>query len=140
MVIPLLLLLGASPQISILASIDDAKPRPGWVYARAGQKVTLWAMLPGDKLKSIRWFKLEPVLESVDNTQPRFHFEPIEYRETELEKCRGLASCPAEVSVTVLPKVDQLPGVGTMAFVVKARTTPGGTFAGRGGGSPELVL
>ena len=144
--IELLLLLGASPTLSLSASVDGARARPGWVYARAGEKVTLEANLVGGNAKSFRWFKLEPAIESVDNTQPKFHFEPILYREVELEACRDHRTCLADVGATVLPKVELLPGVGTMAFTVKvmldngaALKTPGLEAVKYGGLKPEVM-
>lgn len=117
----ILLVLAAAPKIS--ATVDGAPAPAGVVYARAGQKVVLLAKAP--KAKAWKWFKLEPTTESVDNTQPSFHFAPIAYRATELEACRDQAECPADVSPTVLPKVDALPGVGTMAFQVEVTGTDG---------------
>ena len=144
--IPLLLVLAAGPSLSLSASVDGDQAKAGWVYARVGQAVILRASLSGEKPKRVRWFKLEPAIESVDNTQPRFHFEPIPYREVELEACRDALVCPAEVSVTVLPKVEQLSGAGTMAFVVKATleggaelSTPGLEAVKYGGLTPAVM-
>lgn len=133
MLILLLTVLAGSPAVSLTASVDGGKPKPGWVYALAGKPVVLQAVLTGGaKAKSWQWFKLEVVSESVDNTQPKFHFEPIAFRAVELEWCRDQPSCKADVTPSVLPKVEQLPGVGTMAFQVKATLENGAEVASPG--------
>lgn len=110
------LLLAAAPSVALTAGIDGAAPKPGWVYARRGQTVVLHATTTGGDGSGWRWHKLEPTAAALDNTQPKFHFEPVPYRATELERCRGQARCTVDVAPTVLPEV--LPGVGTMAFQV----------------------
>jgi hypothetical protein len=143
MLTPLIFVLGAAA--SLQASVEAGKPKAGWVYAKAGQKVTLHAVLPG-KAKSVRWLKLEPVSESADNTQPSFHFAAIDFKEVELEACRDALECPADVTTSVLPKVEQLPGVGTMAFAVKATLENGaevstpGLEAMKYGGLTQAVM
>lgn len=118
-----LLLIALNGPLPISATVDG-KPAPaGWVYAVTGQKVVLAVKAP--QAKAVRWFKLEPTLESVDNTQPAFHFEPIVYRAVEVAACRDQATCPADVTPSVLPKVEQLPGVGTMAFQVAVTRADG---------------
>ncbi len=141
------LLAAGSPALFLTASVDGAKPKPGWVYAVAGKKVLLQASMNGGaRVKGWRWFKLEVVSESVDNTQPKFHFEPVGYRAVELEGCRDQPVCPADVTPTVLAKVEQLPGVGTMAFQVKATlengaelSTPGLESTKYGGLTPDVM-
>mgnify|MGYP000954763781 CR=1 FL=1 len=122
---PLLLLLSSLPALQLHASVGDAAPRPGWVYARVGTPVTLHAVLSGAQAMDYRWFRVEPAVGALDNTTPSFHFEPVRYEETELTACRGKPTCPAEVRPTLLPTVPQLAGAGTMAFKVTA-TLPGG--------------
>ncbi len=108
------------PRLELYSSVDDGKPSAEWKYARVGQRVTLHAVLRGGQAKGYRWFKLEPTTRWVDNTKPHFHYAPISYAATELESCRDRPSCPADVSPTHLPRVDAVPGAGTMAFQVKA--------------------
>ncbi len=139
----LVLVLAASP-LKLSATVDGKPVAPGVVYARAGQKVVLSAHVP--KAKGWKWFKLEPTTESVDNTQPSFHFAPIAYRATELEACRDQSECPADVTPTVLPKVEALPGVGTMGFQVEVTRadgtvvkTPGLESVKYGGLTPDVM-
>lgn len=116
----------AGAELSIHASIDGAAPRSGWVYARVGQKVELRAVASRQEvLSQFRWFKLEPTVESVDNTQPSFHFAPIRYQATELAACRDATVCMADVAPSVLPKVAQVPGAGTMGFQLTAQRADG---------------
>jgi hypothetical protein len=144
--IPLFLLLAAGPHLSVNASVDGAKPKAGWVYVRAGQQVELLATVGGQKAKGWHWFKLEVTSESVDNTQPTFHFEPVGYRAVEIERCRDRASCAVDVVPSVLPQVAQLPGIGTMAFAVTAvledgtvLSTPGIESVKYGGLTSEVM-
>ncbi len=147
MIALLFTVLAGTPYVSISARVDGAKARPGWVYAVAGTKVMLEAVVSGGaKPKGWRWFKLEAASESVDNTQPQFHFEPIAYRAVEIDACRDRATCEADVTPSVLAKVEQLPGVGTMAFQVKATlengielATPGLEAVKYGGLKPEVM-
>jgi hypothetical protein len=130
MTLPLLLsVLAASPSLQLVTRVDGAPPVSGWVYARLGQAVVLEAKLTGATARSVRWFKLEPTTSSVDNTQPSFHFAPIDYQATPLSACDDRLTCPADVSPTVLPAVEQLPGVGTMAFQVTVTTDRGATLS-----------
>ncbi|MBX7101629.1 MAG: hypothetical protein K1X89_28200 [Myxococcaceae bacterium] len=119
----LALVLSASPTLSLRARVDGQPPAPGWVYAREGQRVVLEAAVTGATPTSFAWFKLEPTVESVDNTQPSFHFVSIPYEAIELERCRDQPRCEADVTPTRLKATH--PGLGTMAFQVKA-TLPGG--------------
>ncbi|MGV3620084.1 MAG: NlpC/P60 family protein [Archangium sp.] len=115
--------------LEIHASVDGAKPRAGWVYAKAGQSVTLHAV--GKGAAEFRWFRIEPTIGAIDNTTPSFHFENVTYAESELTSCRGKPECAVDVKPTKLDAVNALPGVGTMAFRVeatmngKAVSTPG---------------
>lgn len=123
MLLPLTLVLAASPTLTLRARVDAQPPAPGWVYAREGQRVVLEASVAGGTPSGFTWFKLEPTVASVDNTQPSFHFVSIPYQATELERCRDQPRCEADVTPTKLPATR--PGLGTMAFQVKA-TLPGG--------------
>src|SRR5438132_938955 len=98
--------LAAAPALRLVSSVDGGKPTPQWKYVRAGQKVVLHAELTlGAKGKvRYRWFKLEPTVESADNTEPSFHFEKIRYAATAIDRCEGAADCAADVNPTVLAK------------------------------------
>jgi hypothetical protein len=146
MIALVLTLLAGTPTVSLTASVEDGKPKAGWVYAVAGKKVVLHAAVGGGKAKGFSWFKLEAASASVDNTQPAFHFEPIAYQAVEIEACRDQATCAADVTPSVLPKVEQLAGVGTMAFQVKVTLengavvmTPGLEAIKYGGLKPEVM-
>jgi hypothetical protein len=142
----LLCLIHAAPTVRLTASVDDGPARPGWVYAKAGQQVVLRAVAAGGKPVGYRWFKLEPTSPWVDNTIPSFHFAPIGYQAVELEACRDQGRCPADVGPTLLPRLAQLPGVGTMAFQVRATfeggaeaATPGVEAVKYGGLEPTVM-
>ena len=120
------LLLSAAP-IQLQASVDGAKPKAGWVYARVGQRVELIAI--AKDAHDFRWYRVEPITPSVDNTQPSFHFANIDFEETEIDACRGKSSCPAEVTPTKFAPVPQLAGAGTMAFKVTAIAKDGATIS-----------
>ena len=88
----------------------------------------------------IQWKQIEPVNKTYDNLTPRFHFESIEYRETDLPALDDQWSFPAAAHPTLLP--DSAPnsstGLGTMRFSAKivhqgqTLRTPGegGRFSG----------
>ena len=127
--LPLLPLLAlAAPGLSLRARVDGRPQAGTHVYARVGQAVELEAAGPAAG-PALRWFKLEPVSPSVDNTQPRFHWATIQYRETELEACRGQARCAVDVRPTVFPEVAAARGAGTMAFQARAALPDGGVAA-----------
>lgn len=123
---------GVKAALGLTAFVDGKKASGGWVYARVGQKVELRASLAGEKRGLFRWFKLEPTVESVDNTQPHFHFEPIRYQATELHSCRGSSACTVDVAPTVLPAVAATPGAGTMAFQLAVDLPDGSTLSSPG--------
>lgn len=125
----LALVLTAAPSLHLEARVDGGKPTAQWVYAKAGAKVTLEAVLRGAKAEHLQWFKLEPTTESTDNTTPSFHFADIAYVETELTSCADQSRCEVDVAPTKLAPVSALPGVGTMAFKVTVRTTDGATLS-----------
>ncbi|MFT3708892.1 MAG: hypothetical protein QM817_14685 [Archangium sp.] len=135
------LLLSAAPTLQIQASIDGGKKSAQWAYAKAGQKVTLHAVMIGGaaKAESITWFKIEPTVNSLDNTTPSFHFEPVTYAETELKDCADKLECAADITTTTLPAVKQMPNSGSMAYRVEVKTkdgvltTPGMTSTKYGG-------
>lgn len=144
---PLVLcLLAAAPSVELRASIDGRAPVKGWARVKAGQAVTLHAVVRGGEPTELRWFRVEPTVGALDNTTPSFHFEPVSYEETELTACAGQRTCPADVAPTRLPRVDALPGVGTMAFKVRVtfadgtvRETPGASSTKWGGLTPEVM-
>ncbi len=133
----LVLVLAAAPSVQLQASIGPAKPTAQWVYAKRGTPVTLKAVLTGAEPAHVRWFKLEPTVGALDNTTPQFHFEPVTYAETELPACADQLTCPADVAPTKLPTVEQLPGVGTMAFRVEVVTKAGATLTTPGLGATK---
>lgn len=136
----------SAPRLSIVSAIDGQPPSPGWKYVRAAQEVTLFAQLtPSVPGTTFSWFKLEPDVGSVDNTSPSFHFEPIPYRATEVESCRGADHCRADPESPRWADVQKVPGTGTMAYQLKATlpdgtvlTTPGAESRERGGLSPAV--
>jgi hypothetical protein len=119
-----LLLLAAAPSLQIRSSVDASPEKPGWVYARAGQKVVMHAVVTGAKATHFTWLKLEPREESVDNTEPSFHFAQVQY--DAVETCDGGALCQADVAYR---GPDAAPGAGTMAFQVKATLEDGHELA-----------
>lgn len=135
-----------SASVSIQARVDDRAAPAGWVYARVGQKVQLKAVVTGAKPKDVRWFKLEPKTTSIDNTQPSFHFAPIEYVENEVEACRGKLECAADSAPQVLPAVPEVNGAGTLAWQVRVTPEKGaelktpGLEAVRRGGLTRAVM
>lgn len=120
-----LLLLCSAPKLELRASLDGGAPEPGWVYAKAGQTVDLVAVTT-EPATSLRWFKLEPTIASLDNTSPSFHFEPVPYAKTPMPSCDDARVCRADIAPTRLP--ERLPGLGTMAFQVEATFANGETL------------
>lgn len=116
-----------TPSVELRASVDAKKPVAGWAYVRSGQQVRLHARVTGGEVKDVRWFKVEPKVGALDNTTPSFHFEPVRYEETAISACDGALECPAELTPTLLPRVEALPGVGTMAFKVRVTLADGRT-------------
>jgi len=125
---PLALVVAAfvnAASVHLEASIDGGKSKPGWVYVKGEQKVTLSVVVRGAEVVSTKWFKIEPTVGSLDNTQPSFHFEKVSYEETELTACRDQLTCAGDVTPTKLPSIAALPGLGTMAFKVIVTTREG---------------
>lgn len=118
MSVVLSLVLAAAPSLQLQASVDGGAPKPGWVYVKQGQSVTLHAI--AKQASAQRWYRVEPTVGSLDNTTPSFHFENVTYAETELTACRDAATCRVDVTPTKLAPVSALPGLGTMAFRVEA--------------------
>lgn len=133
-----LLVIAAAPPIALQASVDGKPPRPGWAYATAAQQVELVAVLgrPGAHLT---WRRIDPTVDSLDNTTPSFHFAAIGYRATELPECADRLRClvkPKPPAGAPLPLTE----LGTVAYAVEARwpdgavaATPGLDALDRGG-------
>lgn len=130
----------------VVASIDGgvASDRPA--YARADQRVTLYALvevgrgadlayysdapavaLAGRAIHTrplaraprhaIAWRRVEPAAASYSNTEGgEFHFAPIEYRATPIACSANLATITADVRPTLTP--DHGDGVGTMRYQI----------------------
>lgn len=123
-----LLFLAGTPTLELQGAVGAGKPKRAWAYAKAGEQVTLRAVLQGASPEKVRWFKIEPTVGAIDNTTPSFHFEPVRYAETPMPACDGQLTCQADLSPGALPKVEALPGVGTMAYRVEVVTRDGATL------------
>ncbi|HEY1089305.1 MAG TPA: hypothetical protein VGE37_16480 [Archangium sp.] len=123
--LPLFLLLAASPSLELHGSIDDGKPRRDWVYAKRGQAVTLHAVLKNGTARDVKWFAIEPTVGALDNTTPSFHFEPVAYAERGLPSCDGKLTCPADLTPSSMFRVEALKGVGSMAYRVEVTLSDG---------------
>lgn len=120
------LLLAAAPTVQIQASVNGGKKSADWAYARVGTPVTLHAVLSkGASAESVKWFKIQPTVGSLDNTTPSFHFAAVTYEETPVPACEGKLECAADVSPSSLPAVKQLPGSGSMAYRVEVKLKDG---------------
>lgn len=163
---------GAVTRVAVVAAVGAGPATDRPTYARADQRVTLYAAVEVSAGKARTWFTDAPVLElggrrvparplaqapvialtwnriepaqaNLSNGDPStFHFEPIDYRPTELAGSTNLAQVPADVRPTLT--LDHGDGVGTMRFQVIARqgdhtiASPG-TEARRGKGSGGLT-
>ncbi len=125
----LLLALGKLPVLSIEASVANAPFASSWAYARRGDSVVLRARSTR-AVTGFRWFRIEAISTALDNTQPRFHFEPVAYRSVEVESCRGLSTCLATVESSGETVPSALEGLGMAAFQVKAVAV----------GAPDVLL
>jgi hypothetical protein len=150
----------------VLASVDDGPATDKPVHARAGQQVTLYALLVVDTgghrvqytdaprpavtalplargpAVTLRWNRVEPAAASYSNTETgTFQFTPIEYRATAIEGGRS-GSLAADVRPTLTP--DHGKGVGTMRYQLvvtqgdREIASPG-PDARRGRGSGGLI-
>jgi hypothetical protein len=94
-------------------------------------------------LAVVHWYRVEPTVATMSNTESgQFRFEPIEYRQTDIEHSTGLHSILADPRPTLTPDHGQ--GVGTMRFAISVtrgdRTvTSPGPDARRGRGSGGLL-
>ncbi|MGC4116125.1 MAG: hypothetical protein QM765_16405 [Myxococcales bacterium] len=141
--------------VRVVSALGDQVPDPSEKLVRLGTAVTLHAAVQvpglglvsgvpqvvwepgGKKLKTakpdpklgfkLRWYRIEAAAHSLSNTDPKFHWEPIAYKDVEIEECRDRFDCPAKVITTVL---GDRGGLGTMAFKVEV------TFGERKGASP----
>jgi cell wall-associated NlpC family hydrolase len=156
---------GAISKVIVVASVGDAVASDKPAYARADQKVTLYAAIQVDgktwfseapslevggkrvvpkSLASapafeLRWNKIEPATANMTNGDAQtFRFEPIDYRPTAIEGAANSAQIRADVRPTLTP--DHGDGVGTMRYQVTALQGPrtiasAGPEARRGRGS-----
>jgi len=146
LILALSLLASSPPPLAVrvLSSVGEATPDPTEKLVRQGSVVTLHAAVlaadlglvcdvpevvwdaggkkrkaarPDPKLGwTLRWYRVEAAARSLSNTDPKFHWEPIPYKDVEIEACRDRFDCPAEVRATIL---GDRGGLGTMAFRVE---------------------
>lgn len=121
MVLALLLRLSLGTAPQLLSSVDGAAPTAASKYVRLGQMVTLSARAGEGEL---RWYRLDPVDDAVDNTQPRFAFKQLRYARVELEACRNARQCPHEVAFAHLAR-SPVAGTGTTTFVLEVESAAG---------------
>jgi hypothetical protein len=130
----------------IVISIDGAAASDRPAYARADQRVELYAVVeiarggsraiysdaPSPSLDgravraeplarapelAIAWSRVEPAAASYSNEDGgSFHFEPIEYRATPIDDAANRASITADVRPTLTP--DHGAGIGTMRYQI----------------------
>ncbi len=155
--------------VRIAAAVDHGAATDRPTYARADQRVTLYAVLEvghtvfsdapalvldGHKVTSrplsaapaatLAWQRVEPAAASYSNTDEHdanFHYEPIEYRATPIANAAA-GSLAADVRPTLTP--DHGDGVGTMRYQLVAQqrdhtTASAGPEARRGRGSGGLT-
>lgn len=153
--------------VHVVATVDENSATDRPAYARAGQRVTLHAVVEADRhfyadvaavtlggklvhpeplahapRFTIAWNRIEPTTASTSNTDATgFHFTAIEYQATAIADAHELALV-VDVRPTLTP--DHGHGVGTMRF--QAVVTQGdhtlaspGTEARRGRGSGGLT-
>jgi hypothetical protein len=132
----------------IAAAVGDERATDRPAYARADQPVTLFAVLDvqdagqvaiysdAPRLRlgghdvtpqpiasapqvELRWNKLEPAVANMTNGEPAtFHYEPIDYRATPIERAAGQPALAADVHPTLTP--DHGNGLGTMRYQLVA--------------------
>lgn len=128
----------------VVASVDGGRASDRPAYARADQRVTLYAVLEvagtrtvfsdaptlelgGKRVTpaplsrapqvTLAWNRIEPTAANYSNGDgPAFHFAPIEYRATPIAGSAGRSSIVADVRPTLTP--DHGEGVGTMRYQV----------------------
>jgi hypothetical protein len=130
--------------VHIAATVADAAASDRPAYARADQKVTLYAVVDVDAhgrrvtysdapglhalplaqapAFELAWQRVEPAVATMSNTDTsggNFQFAPIEYRATAIDGSANHGSLVADVRPTLTP--DHGGGVGTMRFQVVAR-------------------
>ena len=149
----------AVTRVRIVASIDDGAPRAAPAYARADQRVQLYAVietktaiysdaavakarpLAEAPLVELAWNRVEPAQANYSNGEPdTFHYEPIDYVATPMDVHAGAIA--ADVRPTLTP--DHGHGVGTMRYQIAVtqgeRTiASAGPEARRGRGSGGLT-
>lgn len=131
----------AITRVVVVAAIGDAVATDRPAYARADQPVTLYAALQADggawftdapvfqlagkrvatrplakaPAHQLRWNRIEPAAATISNGDAdSFHYEPIDYRATPIERTTDQPSIPADVRPTLTS--DHGNGVGTMRF------------------------
>ncbi|HCF58605.1 MAG TPA: hypothetical protein DFS52_11520 [Myxococcales bacterium] len=128
--------------VTLIAAARSAKtglvavaPRVVWARGERPRK----ARLPDtarDGSSKVRWFKVEAAQRSLSNTDPSFHWEPIEYRDVPIPACDDRWTCPADVRASIF---GDRGGLGTMAFKVEVSldglrgSSPGSEKLYRGG-------
>jgi hypothetical protein len=157
-----------------IASVDDEAATERPAYARAGQRVMLYALveldrdghrtfysdapavqLHGQRVEvqpigrapslAIAWRRIEPGAATYSNTDEHgdnFHFEPIEYRATAIERSDNHSALAADVRPTLTP--DHGGGIGTMRYQIavtlgQQTIASPGVEARRGRGSGGLT-
>ncbi|MGI5862373.1 MAG: hypothetical protein ACOX6T_09990 [Myxococcales bacterium] len=159
-------------EVRVLSAVGDAVPDPTEKKVVAGTAVTLVAAArsartglvagaprvvwsqgerprearPPDTAREagskVRWFKVEAAQRSLSNTDPSFHWEPIEYRDVPIPACDDRWTCPADVRASIL---GDRGGLGTMAFKVEVSldgargSSPGSEKPFRGGLSESVA-
>ncbi len=131
----------AITKVMVVAAVGDAIATDRHAYARADQPVTLYAalqaegggwftdapalQLAGKRVVTrplakappyqLRWNRIEPAAANISNGDAQtFHYEPIDYRVTAIERTTNKNAIVADVRPTLTP--DHGNGVGTMRF------------------------
>ncbi len=131
----------AVTRVVVVAAVGDAIATDRPAYARADQRVTLYAaiqiddaawftdapvlQLAGKRVAArplakapgheLRWNRVEPAAANISNGDAQtFHYEPIDYRATPIERTTNRPAITADVRPTLTP--DHGSGVGTMRF------------------------
>lgn len=133
----------AITRVTVVAAVGDAIATDRPAYARADQPVTLYAAIQVDgnawftdapvlqlggkrvaarplataPAHELRWNRIEPAAANISNGDAQtFHYEPIDYRATPIERTTNQPAILADVRPTLTP--DHGHGVGTMRYQV----------------------
>ncbi len=127
----------AEQGVTLSAVIETLEGKKHGYYSDAGESITLGGKSYKTKPfadapeVTLRWYKVEPVQESLDNTASGdFAYERIEYEAVEMDDCAGESQIEADVRPTLTP--DRGEGVGTMRYQLRATV-------GSGSGAKELA-